>query len=271
MSLPFQKVHGLGNDFVLLDARVGGTLLSPAVARQICERRTGIGADGVLTLLPARMPGADARLHIYNADGSEAEMCGNGLRCAAKLLLDERKTPSVAIETPAGVLRCQSGPAGTIRAEMGRPSVGAPVELSVLGESLTGLPVSLGNPHFVVFFSDANRISEAEARRLGPALERHPHFAPGRTNVELCAVGPEGLKLVVWERGSGFTQACGTGACAAAVAAVSKRLLPAGPEIPVALPGGRLFVEVAADLSSVGLRGPAQLVFAGELDAQGAP
>ena len=268
MSLRFQKVHGLGNDFVLLDSRVAGQLVSPEVARQLCERRTGIGADGVLTLLPSRLAGADARLHIYNSDGSEAEMCGNGLRCAAKLILAERGAATVAIETQAGVLRCEPGREGTIRAEIGHPRVGSPVELSVVGEKVSGWPVSLGNPHFVIF-RDADGADEEAARRLGPALERHPHFSPGGTNVELCAVVRETLKLVVWERGSGFTRACGTGACAAAAAAVSQRLIPASPEIPVDLPGGRLFIEIAPDLGSVSLRGPAELAFSGELPTQG--
>jgi diaminopimelate epimerase len=265
MSLRFQKVHGLGNDFVLLDARASGELVSPQVARRLCERRTGIGADGLLTLLPAKGSGADARLHIYNADGSEAEMCGNGLRCAGRLMLDERKASFVQIETPAGLRRCEPGRDGTIRAEIGRPTVGRSVEIPLPGELVTGLPVSLGNPHFVVLFGAATAIGEADARRLGPALEGHPFFAPGRTNVELCKVGPEGLQLVVWERGSGFTQACGTGACAAAVAVVSQRLVEGGREIAVDLPGGRLFVEVAQDLSSVALRGPTAVAFSGEL------
>jgi diaminopimelate epimerase len=261
MAIRFEKVQGLGNDFVVVDSRVAGELVSPAVARQLCDRRTGVGADGVLTLLPSRAGAAAARLHIYNADGSEAEMCGNGLRCVAKLLLEERPGPSVAIETPGGTLRCEVGPGGTIRAEIGHPEIGAPLELSVLGETVPGLPVSIGNPHFVIFGSS----SEDAARRLGPALERHPHFAPGRTNVELCEVGRDSLKLSVWERGSGFTQACGTGACAAAVAAVHQRLIQAGAEIAVDLPGGRLFVTVAPELASVSLRGPAERVFSGEL------
>jgi diaminopimelate epimerase len=262
VPLRFHKVHGLGNDFVLIDARPSGELLSTQAARRLCERRTGIGADGVLTLLPPRVPGAAARLHIYNADGSEPEMCGNGLRCAAQLLLVEQGGGFVSVETPAGVLRCEAGADGTIRAELGRPSVGASIELAVLGETVRGLPVSIGNPHFVVFSPSA---SEGTARRLGPSLERHPHFGAARTNVELCAVEAASLRLFVWERGSGFTQACGTGACAAAVAAVSQGLLPAGSEIAVDLPGGRLHVSVAPDLSSVSLRGPAQRVYTGEL------
>jgi diaminopimelate epimerase len=261
MPTRFEKVHGLGNDFVLLDARGAGELVSPSIARELCDRRTGIGADGILTLLAPRAAGADARLHIYNADGSEAEMCGNGLRCAAKLLLEERKAGFVTIETPAGLRRCEAGGGDTITAEMGRPVLGTSIELSVLGEKVSGVPVSIGNPHFVVF----GRTGEDLARSLGPAIEQHPHFAPGRTNVELCVVTPQGLELWVWERGSGLTQACGTGACAAAVAAVSGRLVEAGSEIAVDLPGGRLFVRVARDLGSVVLRGPAERVFSGEL------
>ena len=218
----------------------------------------GIGADGVLTLeLPARVPGADARLHIYNSDGSEAEMCGNGLRCAAKLMLAERLAASVAIEDAGRALRCEPGRDGTIRAEIGHPTVGPSVELSVFGEKVGGWPVALGNPHFV----DLSILwAERTRRRRGGSVPRWsgtPSFS-GRHQRGVVRGGWASPEAGGLGTRHAVTRACGTGACAAAAAAVSGGLIAAGPEIPVDLPGGRLFVEVAADLGSVALRGPAE-------------
>ncbi len=259
MAFPFEKVQGLGNDFVLFDGRRSPRLISPAGARRLCDRRRGIGADGVLTLLPAR-GNAAARLHIYNADGSEAEMCGNGLRCAARVLLEEGGERDVRLETAAGLRGCRLE-GGEIRSEVGRAEVAAPETVSVGGEHVEGCAVSIGNPHFVI-------LAPADARRagaLGPLLERHPRVAPARTNVELCERTADGLRLAVWERGSGLTLACGTGAAASAAAAVKRGLLEADREWPVDLPGGRAFLAVAADFS-VALRGPAERVFRGEIE-----
>jgi diaminopimelate epimerase len=259
MSTAFEKVQGLGNDFVLLDARRHPALVSPQTARRLCDRRLGIGADGVLTLLPPRGPAA-AWLHIYNADGSEAEMCGNGLRCAARLLLEERGATTVQVETAAGPRKCHLE-GGEVRIEVGKAEVAPPEKVAVGGETVEGQAVSVGNPHFVIF----GGADEERVRRLGPLLEHHPRFAPARTNVELCERTPGGLRVAVWERGSGLTLACGTGAAAAAAAAVQRGLLSAGKEWTVELPGGRLHVEVAAG-SSVSLRGPAVRVYRGEIE-----
>ncbi len=260
MRLAFEKVHGLGNDFVLLDARTGGSTCGPAEVRRLCDRRLGVGADGVLTLLPAGHPDAAARLLVQNADGSEAELCGNGLRCAARVLLDESGEARVAIETAAGLLHCEASGEG-IRAEIGRPVVGDPVELSFEGGRISGRPVSIGNPHFVVF----GRADREAAAHLGPALENHARFAPARTNVELCERADGGLRVAVWERGCGLTPACGTGASAAVAAAAYEGLVTPGREITVELPGGRLHVRIGPDGSAT-LRGPAVRVFTGRVD-----
>lgn len=269
MRVAFEKVQGLGNDFVLIDARQDGRLPSAEAARRICDRHLGIGADGLLTLLPPS-GGATARLHVFNADGSVAEMCGNGLRCAARVLLEETGANTVRIETDAGSLRCEArpGPTGrldTIWAEAGRPSVGAAEALSVGGLSVHGYPVSLGNPHFVIF--EAN----AAVATLGADIERDPRFAPERTNVEFCHVTPEGLDLIVWERGAGFTLACGTGACATVAAACAAGTATPGQEVPVHLPGGTLYVALARDGSQVFMRGPAERVFSGSFEMAEGP
>ena len=288
VRLVFEKVHGLGNDFVLVDARGEGTTggrgpVTPAGARFLCDRRRGVGADGVLTLLPPRIPGAAARLHIYNADGSEAEMCGNGLRCAAQRLFMDRPGPLV-VETDAGPRRCEARD-GLVWTALGAPRVGPSEEIDVEGERIVGRPVSMGNPHFVLLLDPASAeasdvgmlrpsglhpsVGEAallqQARRLGPKIERHPRFAPDRTNVEFCELGPDALRCVVWERGSGLTDACGTGAGAAAAAVIADGRWPADRTLPVDLPGGRLWVERAGD-AELALVGPAECVYQGELE-----
>jgi diaminopimelate epimerase len=265
------KYHGLGNDFIVLDRRASGEDIDARTATALCDRRRGIGADGVLVLLPARE--AEARMVVHNADGSTAEMCGNGLRCVVKHLVDRsgRRPQSVDVATGAGVLRCvvQYGPEGAREVQVamgparllaenlpshksGRPFLD---ELIPGHDGLRGSAVSLGNPHLVL-----TDVPLEDAARLGPVLERHPDF-PDRTNVEFVAREGPGLRVVVWERGAGLTQACGTGACAAVAASVKRGVLPPGEWVPVALPGGRLDVRVSPDLSSCELRGPATFVF----------
>jgi diaminopimelate epimerase len=272
----FFKYHGLGNDFVVLDRRGGGGPIEPSRARSLCDRRRGIGADGVLTILASGC--APARMHVTNADGSYAQMCGNGLRCVAKYLADEAGIAGdeLPIETGNGVLACRlhRGPdarVAEVTIDMGRPELDAeripmrakgrfvarPIEVE--GGRVTATAVSMGNPHLVVFSPEIGM-----ARTLGPELEQNPLF-PERTNVELARREGEGLEVLVWERGCGITEACGTGACAAMVAAVLEERLPAGEERPVRLPGGTLHIRVAPDLSRVFMRGPAERVFEGEV------
>lgn len=276
----FTKVQGLGNDFLVFDLRrvAAGPRPSPLdadVARRLCDRRYGVGADGVLAVLdPTGLPGdarAKARMLIRNADGSEPEMCGNGIRCVARWLHDRGlRLDVIPIETAAGVLDCgitrgADGHAEMITVEMGRPRVAA-VEhtLEVDGRVLRVTEVSMGNPHAVAFL-DAGADLRAVAETLGPSVERHPRY-PARTNAEFARIEGPRIDLCVWERGCGITLACGTGACAAAAAAVATGRLEAGREVEVRLPGGALFIRVAPDLAGVRMRGPAVEVFEGDAD-----
>ncbi|QSQ14330.1 diaminopimelate epimerase [Myxococcus landrumensis] len=267
------KYQGLGNDFVVLDRRRSGVDIDAATSRWMCDRRLGIGADGVLALLPSEQ--GLARMVVHNADGSIAEMCGNGLRCAVKYLVDHsgEHPGRLEVETGAGVLTCvpgygdggvvavdiSMGPARLVAPNLPSGATGRPF----LDSPLQGYPdlrasaVSMGNPHLVLL----DRPLE-DAAKLGPELERHPAFKD-RTNVEFVRVEPDGLTVVVWERGCGLTQACGTGACASAVAAVLAGRLPADTWLRVTLPGGDLGIRVPADLSDIRLRGPVAFVFEG--------
>jgi diaminopimelate epimerase len=268
--LSFQKYEGLGNDFILVDRPV-----SAAEAIALCDRRFGVGADGVLMVLPPE-GAADARMRILNADGSEAEMCGNGIRCVAKELYDggRARKEVVRVETLAGVLSCtiSPGPEGraeTVAVEMGRPERLRPSldePLAVEGRTFPMTCIGMGNPHAVTFV-EGNEALRPLAERYGPFVERHDWF-PKRTNVELARVAPGGLEieLVVWERGCGITLACGTGACATAVAATLTGRAPQGREIALRLLGGTLGITVAEGGGGVRMRGPAQLVFSGTAD-----
>jgi diaminopimelate epimerase len=304
MPLPFVKAEGTGNDFVVVDLRPGQPAArqlehagrspeDPATVREICDRHFGVGADGVLAILPSTS--GDARMRVLNADGSEAEMCGNGIRCVAKVLYesdpDLRRSP-LRIDTGAGLLVCdlvveERGPStkdvgqvSSVAVEMGRPRVtrdeipmapgGAaralrtPIEVG--GQRFSFTAVSMGNPHAVIFVDDPAADLRAMAETQGPKLERDPTF-PRRTNVEFARLRPDGeIDLVVWERGCGITLACGTGACATAVAACLEERVSAGREIIVNLPGGPLAITVAPDLSGVRMRGPATTVFRADLE-----
>jgi diaminopimelate epimerase len=281
----FFKMHGCGNDYVLLDGfdealpRAGAL---PELARRLSDRHTGIGADGLILLLPSRH--ADARMVMYNADGSRAEMCGNGLRLAAKLAWDRRhcRRRDLRFETGAGILdvhlhlRDSTCVGATV--QMGRPRL-TPAAVPVVhpgpgpklvipvrlqGRSLRLLAVGMGNPHAVCFVRDPDAIPLQE---LGPLLEHHPRF-PRRTNVEFVArCGfDHGLPLLrqrTWERGAGETQACGTGACAVLVAAILMRKIP-GRKAILRLNGGDLRACWPSDDASVQLSGPAVTMFAGD-------
>ena len=291
MAERFFKYHGLGNDFVLLDRRESAVDIDAPKAIQLCDRHLGIGADGVLVLLPSSR--ARARMMVHNADGSIAEMCGNGIRCAAQYLA-ERVGPSggksrtsemsalregdaerVEIETGAGLLSCLIHRAGRpvpeVEVSMGAahlvdPSLpsgktGKPFVNQVLAgfPGLRGTAVSVGNPHLVLFDSALD-----QAPALGPLLERHSAF-PNRTNVEFARVEPDQVQVLVWERGVGLTQACGTGACAVVAAGVHEGRLAPDRWHPVRLPGGSLHIRATADLSSLEMRGPVSFVFEGEI------
>ncbi|MFO0573562.1 MAG: diaminopimelate epimerase [Polyangia bacterium] len=322
--VPFAKMEGLGNDFIVVDLRdlpdprgphdtESGSAAPPwldddAVIRALCDRHRGIGADGVLAILPAPAGSpAAARMRVRNADGSEAEMCGNGLRCVARFLVDhDRGEPGRAgplarardflVETGAGRLRCvlhgePGGPDDSVEIAMGAPRLrrreipmrGEPESLCIAqplqladGSSLVLTAVSMGNPHAVCFVDGEPAAHErsdlhALAARLGPEVERLPLF-PQRTNVELVRPAGDGVfSTVVWERGCGLTLACGTGACAVAVAACRTGRAAYGRWLTVVLPGGPLQIHVRPDESDVLLRGPARPVFRGEVDLAALP
>ncbi len=286
----FAKYHGLGNDFLVVDLRAASAA-EAAIAQDpqhviaLCDRQFGVGGDGVLAVLPAAS--ADARMRVLNSDGSEAEMCGNGLRCVAKELFDRGGLgkPELAIETGAGVLTCaiEADPGGAARAvtvAMGAPRllrreipmtgpagercIEQPLELA--GEPPRALTcVSMGNPHAITFVESRDEAWRL-ARALGPAIEHHAWF-PNRTNVELAhARSPREIDLVVWERGCGITLACGTGACATVVAAVLTGRAAEATPVRVHLPGGSLEITVLAGLANVLMKGPAVHVFDGDVD-----
>lgn len=296
--LPFAKVEGLGNDFLVVDLRPGQPAaavrpspVDPAVAQALCDRHFGVGADGVLAILPGDQ--GDARMRVINADGSEAEMCGNGIRCVAKVLYERDpslRRPVLRIDTGAGLLACAIEAAGhrvaSVTVEMGRPRLSRgeiPVTgpageralrapLAAAGRTFAFTGVSMGNPHAVIFVDDTAEDLRALAERYGPGIEVDPLF-PRRTNVEFARVRGGEIDLVVWERGVGITLACGTGACATAVAACLEGRARPGAEIPVHLPGGTLFITVATEragaeptYAGVSMRGPARTVFEAEVD-----
>ena len=295
MALPFTKVEGLGNDFLVVDLRPGRPAATatgpspedPAVVRALCDRRFGVGGDGVLAILPSKT--ADARMRVLNADGSEAEMCGNGIRCVATLLHDTdpaMRRPALRIETGAGVLSLdldvEPGTGGRVRAvavDMGRPRLTRdeiPIlprgttrvvrePISARGRTFEMTAVSMGNPHAVMFFDDASSLRPL-AEEFGPLFETAERF-PNRTNVEFAYVRPSGeIDLVVWERGSAITMACGTGACATVVAACLEERLSPGVETIVHLPGGPLSITVEKNYATVRMRGPARSLFDASID-----
>jgi diaminopimelate epimerase len=275
----FAKYHGLGNDFVLVDRRGGGgAALAAAAVRALCDRHRGIGADGVLSLLaePAR-PQLLGRMQVQNADGSDAEVCGNGLRCLARFAYDEAMLPpSVAeLSVAAGerVYRIERQSAARYRVHLGE-AVLAHADLPPLLSGTNSLelaagerrfavtPVHVGNPHAVIFTDEP---PAPLAAAYGPAIEGHAAF-PRHANVSFAralAAGA-GFEAAVFERGAGLTQACGSGACAIVAAAVARGLVPRGLALEVRLPGGSLTVAIDADGQLV-LEGEAVRVFSGEV------
>ena len=269
-GLPFIKMHGLGNDFVVLDGRERPIAIEAARVRAIADRHTGVGCDQLILLERADGGLADVSMRIFNADGGEVEACGNASRCVAALLLGELGRDHMVIETKAGLLDAEADKAGIVRVDMGRvrldwrdiPLKDAADTLH-LGISLGPLrdpaAVNVGNPHAVFFVDDADGVDLA---RFGPVLERHAQF-PERANIEVAQVlSPTRIRARVWERGTGITLACGTGACAVLVAAHRRGL--AERKADVVLDGGVLTVEWLKD-DHVLLSGPAEVSFTGTL------
>jgi diaminopimelate epimerase len=282
----FAKYHGLGNDFLVVDLR-NASAAEAAAAQDpdrviaLCDRQFGVGGDGVLAVLASAT--ADARMRVLNSDGSEAEMCGNGIRCVAKELYERGglRQPEIAIDTGAGRLACAIDADGdvarSVTVQMGAPRLRR-AEIPMAGPGgercieqafeLTGSAltcVSMGNPHAISFVG-SREVAWQLATTIGTRVEHHAWF-PNRTNAEFAHVKDRReIDLVVWERGCGITLACGTGACATAVAAVVTGRADEATPIRVNLPGGSLEITVAKDLTGVAMKGPALHVFDGELD-----
>lgn len=244
--------------------------ITPSLARALCDRHTGLGADGVLAVQKATAGDAAFRMVVHNADGSVAESCGNGIRCLVWYAAREGGAEGhTRVQTGGGVVDAElSGPdarTARVRVDMGAPVVEARArEVILAGSALTGTSVSMGNPHFVVHAG----ADHPDAERLGRAANDDAAFPEG-VNLGIATLREDGgVDLTVYERGAGLTLACGTGACAAAVALVVRGDRPADIPIPVYLPGGRLDIEVAADLSRVWMTGPATWVFDGEVDLE---
>ena len=279
MKLNFTKWQGCGNDFVLLDCLDKPLELDyAALAKSVCDRHYGVGGDGILVVEPSEK--ADFRMRIINADGSEAEMCGNGIRCFARYLYDYHRTDKqeFTVETGAGILvpclKIEKGQVTGVRVDMGEPILAGddiPVKgfgnsrvineiLTVKGNDYKMTCVSMGNPHCVIFVEDADDFPIEE---LGTLFEHHEAF-PRKTNTEFVSVrDPKHLRMRVWERGAAVTLACGTGSCATLVASVLTGRTERAAEIE--LDGGRLQVEWAEN-NHVFMTGPAELVFAGSLN-----
>ncbi len=277
-AIPFRKMNGLGNDFLVFDARAGAPRLTPAEIARLGDRKTGIGFDQMITI--ERSPaGADAFMRIDNADGGEVSACGNATRCIGHVLMGETGKGTVTIETRAGLLYASdAGEPEMVTVDMGEPRLKwdeiplaepfadtraielqiGPIDAPILHSPSA---VSMGNPHAIFWVDD---VEAHDLERIGPLLENHPIF-PERANISLAHVtGPDSLTLKVWERGAGITRACGTGACAAAVAA--HRTRRTGRRVRVRLPGGTLLIDWRESDGHVMMTGPVETEFEGVLD-----
>jgi len=270
-ELVFTKMHGLGNDFVVIDGRAGFLTVGPGEARAIGDRRTGVGFDQLLILEPPCNGGADVFMRIRNPDGSEAEACGNGTRCVAALVMAETGAEELNVETVAGVLHAKTEADGRVTVDMGPAAtewrdipLAEETDTLHLGIEADGLAdpvgVGVGNPHMVFFVNDLDAIA---LETVGPLLETHPLY-PERTNVEVVQlIGVDRLRMRVWERAAGITRACGSGACAVAVAANRRGL--SGRSVEVVLDGGSLGITWSA-ANRLLMSGPVVTSFVGTID-----
>jgi diaminopimelate epimerase len=269
-ELPFTKMHGLGNDFVVLDARKLGIPMDASLAKAIADRRLGIGCDQILMIEPATEDGADISMRILNADGGEVDACGNGTRCVAALMMAEAESEEVRVQTNAGILVATAGEEGYIAVDMGPANldwqaIPLAAEADTLKLDLTvgmlsdPVAVNVGNPHAVFFVED---VASVPLEELGPEIETHAMF-PERTNVEIAQILPDGsIRLRVWERGVGITRACGTGACATLIAASRREF--SGRHATVILDGGALGIEWRED-NHVIMVGPVATSYTGSI------
>jgi diaminopimelate epimerase len=271
---PFRKMQGLGNDFAVFDARSAPVPLGAEQARRVADRHFGIGCDTVVLILPGSAK-ADATLRFFNADGGEAEACGNATRCVARLLMDERGLARVRLESKAGSLVCSDAGKGLVTVDMGVPGLEwgeIPLSeakdtlqflLPLGGQNIPVSAVSMGNPHCIWFVPDAEK---APVAQVGPVIETHALF-PSRVNVEFAQVLDRGrIRMRVWERGVGITLACGTGAAATAVAAIRKGL--ADRKVELILDGGSLMLEWREEDGHVLMTGPGVTSFSGDVNLE---
>ena len=263
MRRPFHKMHGLGNDFVIVDAREAPFAVTPSLARAVADRRTGVGCDQLIVLEPSDT--ADLRMRIWNSDGGEVESCGNATRCVVQL------TGAKQIDSDGGLLEGQDL-GGEVEVTIGEPRFGwdkvplaYPIDTNPLpmawGELMRPMALNVGNPHLVFFVDDVDAVPIEE---FGPKIEHDPAF-PERINVNVAHAEENGVRLRTWERGAGLTLACGTGACATAVAAI--RTKRASSPVKVSMPGGSLTIAWAPG-EPIRMRGSATHVFSGELDLE---
>ena len=269
-GVPFVKMHGAGNDFVMLDLRDGAAPPCAGTAARIADRRRGVGCDQLVVIVPAPTGLADYGLLFLNSDGSASGACGNGTRCAAALLMDETGRSEISFESEAGVLDCQRNGDGSVAVDMGRPAkdwreIPLSEDRDTLHLGIAEGPLSdpvgvgMGNPHAVFFVEDAEAVP---IERIGPDLEHHRLF-PERANIGVAQPKGRGrIRLRVWERGAGLTEACGSGACAAAVAAVRRGLTDR--RVTIEVDGGELFIDWAED-DHVLMSGPTATSFRGVL------
>jgi len=259
----FTKMHGLGNDYLYVYGEVPDNISE--LSQKLSNRHFGAGSDGMIYISPSRV--ADFKMRIFNADGSEARMCGNGIRCVGKYVYDKGYTDKthLTVETLSGIkvldMQARSGKIKYVTVDMGQAEVGNDIELSLADQIVRGTSVSVGNPHFVIFVDD---IDKAPLYTLGPLIEKHKVFPEG-VNVEFVQVaGKDQLRMRVWERGSGVTMACGTGACASTAAAVKKGYCRAHAPVSVTLDGGILEITVDSN-GTVMMTGPAERIYEGEI------
>ncbi|SDO89660.1 diaminopimelate epimerase [Lutimaribacter pacificus] len=259
--IPFMKMHGLGNDFVVLDARARAVAMTPGLARAMADRHRGVGFDQLAVIEPSDT--ADARLVFYNADGSLSAACGNATRCIARHIMDETGKTDLTLATDRGTLVARDAGGGLTSVNMGHPmtrwdEIPLAQEVDTLALPIDGAPTatSMGNPHCTFFVADAGAVDLATR---GPGIEHHPLF-PERTNVQFAhVIAPDILRMRVWERGTGITLASGSSSCAVAVAAHRRGLT--GPEVTIHLDGGEIRVRIADD--GVWMTGPTAHVFDG--------
>jgi len=267
-KIHFTKMHGLGNNYFFIDCITGKEPSDPeSLAKQISDKNVGIGSDGVILIMKPENSNFDAKMRIFNADGSEGEMCGNGIRCVAKYMYDNKLSDKkeLAIETEAGIIKTkiisQKDGVSIVEVDMGIAVVKEEhKELQVNGKKIRGSVVSLGNPHFVTLVDDLNAVKVED---IGPQIENHAEF-PDRINVEFVQIkNDHELIMRVWERGSGITMACGTGACASAAAAHALKKI--GKEVTVHLLGGPLNIKID-DTNHILMTGPAETISSGEYE-----